>query len=99
MGGKLSLFYYRRRLHSTMPVGSSSKSRVYDEDVTRHVDCDAPFYAALRNGAEISVFLGTDAAGTFSAVVRPPLVAAEQRLSVALREGAGKLFALRTAPR
>jgi glycogen debranching enzyme len=97
MGGKLSFFYYRRRLHSTMAVGSRSKSRVYDEDVTRHVDCDAPFYVALRHGTDISVFLGTDEAGTFSAVVRPPLVDSELRLSVALREGAGKLFALRAA--
>jgi hypothetical protein len=97
MGGKLSLFYYRRRLHSTMAVGSRSKSRVYDEDVTRHVECDAPFYVALRHGTDVSVFLGTDEAGTYSAVVRPPLVASEQRLSVALREGAGKLFALRAA--
>ena len=94
MGGKLSLFYYRRRLHATMSLGSRSKSRVYDEDVTRFVECDAPFYVALREGNEVSLFVGTDAGGTYTVKVREPLVASDSRSSVVLREGGGKLISL-----
>jgi glycogen debranching enzyme len=95
MNGKLSFFYYRRRLHATMPVGSKSKTVIYDEDVSRFIECDAPFSVALREGDAGVVFVATDTAGTFSLRIKPPLVAAEEKHTVVLRDGSSKLFDLR----
>jgi len=95
MGAKLSMFYHRRRLHVTMNVASRSKCEVYEEDVTRHVDCDAPFYVALRKGDRVAVFVATDVAGTFELKVRPPLSDSEERHRVSLPEGGNRLMTLR----
>jgi glycogen debranching enzyme len=96
LNGKLSMFYYRRRLHATMPVGSKSKTVVYEEDVSRFVECDAPFSVAMREGDSSVVFVATDAAGTFTLRIQPPLVGEEQAYTVELREGGSKLFDLRS---
>jgi hypothetical protein len=97
LNGKLSMFYHRRRLHATMPVGSKSKTVVYEEDVSRFIECDAPFSVAMREGESAVVFVATDSAGTFTLRIHPPLVAAEQTHSIALRDGASKLFDLGAA--
>jgi hypothetical protein len=91
-GGKLSMFYHRRKLHVTMAVGSRSKCEVYEEDVTRHVECDAPFVLALRKGVRSVIFVATDVAGTFDVAIHPPLAATEQRHRISLRAGGNKLF-------
>jgi hypothetical protein len=94
MNGKLSLFYYRRRLHATMPVGSKSKTVVYEEDVSRFIECDAPFSVAMREGDAAVVFVATDSAGTFTLRIKPPLVSGEQLHTVELRDGGSRLFDL-----
>lgn len=94
MNGKLSLFYYRRRLYATMPVGSKSKTSVYEEDVSRYIECDAPFSVAMREGDSAVVFVGTDTAGTFTLRIKPPLVSGEQQHTIELRDGGSKLFDL-----
>jgi hypothetical protein len=95
MGGKLSLFYHRRRLHVTMAVRSRSKCEVYEEDVSRYVECDAPFFVAMREGRRAVIFIGTDVAGTYTLRVAPPLVAAEEKREIALRAGSGSLLSFR----
>src|SRR5207245_2371559 len=92
MGGKLSLFYYRRRLHATMAVGSRSKCEVYQEGVTRYVEGEGAFYVAMREGRRVVMFIGTDVAGRYTLRMYPPLVASEETREVALREGAGTLI-------
>jgi glycogen debranching enzyme len=95
MGGRLSLFYYRRRLHVTMAVKSRSKCEVYEEDVSRYVESDAPFFVAMRDGRQIVVFVGTDEAGKYKVKIHPPLVASEETREIALREGASTVLSLR----
>ena len=94
MNGKLSMFYYRRRLHATVPVGSKSKTVVYEEDVSRYIECDAPFSVAMSEARSAVVFVATDIAGTFTLRIMPPLVAAEQTHTIVLRDGGSKFFDL-----
>jgi hypothetical protein len=77
-----------------MPVGSKSKTVVYEEDVTRFIECDAPFSVAMREGDSAVVFVGTDTAGTFTLRIKPPLVSDEQQHTIELRDGGSKLFDL-----
>jgi glycogen debranching enzyme len=95
MGAKLSMFYHRRRLHVTMNVASRSKCEIYDEDVTRFVECDAPFYVAMRKGDRVAVFVATDVAGSFELTVHPPLSDSDERHRVSLPEGGNRLLNLR----
>jgi hypothetical protein len=95
MGTKLSMFYHRRRLHTTMAVASRSKVDVYDEDVTRYVTCDAPFCVALRSGRTAVVFVATDAPGTFELTVHPPLAQSAQTHRISLRAGGNRLLDVR----
>jgi hypothetical protein len=99
MNGKLSMFYYRRRLHATVPVGSKSKTVVYEEDVSRHIECDAPFSVAMSEARSAVVFVATDTAGTFTLRIMPPLVAAEQTHTIVLRDGGSKFFDLGVVPK
>jgi glycogen debranching enzyme len=95
MGGRLSMFCHRRRLYTTMAVGSRAKCEVFEEDVSRFVESDAPFAVAMRNGSRAVVFVGTDAAGSYNLRISPPLVAAEERHKISLPEGGSKLIAIR----
>jgi glycogen debranching enzyme len=99
MGGKLSMFYHRRRLHVTMAVASRSKTEVYDEDVTRYVECDAPFYVAMRRGQHAVVFVATAAAGAFHVKILPALAGAEERHRVSLPQGGNRMLTFRLPER
>ena len=68
---------------------------IYDEDVSRYIECDAPFSVAMREGDAAVVFVATDTAGTFSLRIKRPLVATEEDHVVVLRDGSSKLFDLR----
>ena len=91
-GGKLSLFYHRRKLHVTMAVGSRSRCEVYEEDVSRYVDSDAPFIVAMRSGRRAAIFVGSDVAGAFDVTIKPPLVSNEQHQRVTLRAGGSRMW-------
>jgi glycogen debranching enzyme len=95
MGGRLSLFYHRRRLHATMAVGSRGRCEIYDEDVSRYVASDAPFCVAMRKDHKAVIFVGTDRAGGFQLKIQPPLVPVEETRAVQLAQGAGRMFNLR----
>ncbi len=97
MGGKLSLFYHRRKLHVTTAVTSRSKVEIYDEDVTRYIESDAPFCVAMRHGKQAVAFVGTSAAGTYHLKLSPPLVANEEQHKIALPKGGSRLFTFRTS--
>jgi hypothetical protein len=91
-GRRMSCFYHRRTLHTTLPVQSRSKCQLYDDDVTRHVESDAPFVLALRDAERTVIFVGTADPGLYHVNVKPPLVQAEQVHEVALRAGDAKLL-------
>ncbi|MBV8460945.1 MAG: hypothetical protein JO009_08655 [Candidatus Eremiobacteraeota bacterium] len=95
MGTTMSCFYYRRTLYASIPVASRSRCVVLDEDVSRHVQSDAPFYVALADEREILVFIATDQAGTFSVRINPPLVPEATEESVTLAAGAARLIKLK----
>jgi glycogen debranching enzyme len=99
MGGRLSMFYHRRRLHANMAVRSRSKIDVYDEDVSRFIECDAPFSVALRQGKRVAIFIGTAGAGSFTLKILPPLTSSEEIHRIALPEGGSKAISLRMAGR
>ncbi len=94
-GGHLSCFYYRRVFYTTMRVASRSKCVVLDEDVTEHVESDAPFTLALRNGERTLLFVGTDEPGTYRLSVKPPLTQEVERHEVELRAGDARMLELR----
>ena len=95
-GTTMSAIYYRRVLYSTIPVASRSKCEVFDEDVTRYVECDAPFALALRDTERTIVFVATDEPGEFRLRIKPPLVLAEESHVVGLRAGDARKIQLRT---
>jgi hypothetical protein len=94
-GTQMSCFYYRRTLFSTMPVASRSRCVVFDEDVTRYVASDAPFYVALRDSERTVIFVATDEPGAYGVTVMPPLVHAPQQVFAELRPGDAKLLTLK----
>ena len=93
-GDRMSLFYHRRTLYTNVPVQSRSKIRLFDEDVTRHVDSDAPFVLALRDGERIQVFVGTADPGLYRVTVKPPLVPEIRTHEVALRSGDASIITI-----
>ena len=99
LGGRLSMFYHRRRLHVNMAVTTRSKCDIYDEDVSRFVECDAPFMVAMRQGKRAVIFVGTAAAGAFDLKVSPPLSARDERYRISLPAGGSRVIALRIPAR
>jgi len=95
MGTTLSCFYYRRTLYSSIPVASSGDCVVMDEDVTRHIESDAPFSLALADERQALVFVGTDRAGAFELRIKPPLVDEPETHSITLNAGDARLIRLR----
>jgi hypothetical protein len=95
MGTTLSCFYYRRTLYSSIPVASRSRCVVLDEDVSRHIESDAPFSVALADERRILVFVGTDRAGTFRLSIKPPLVPSAQHETLTLAAGDARLIKLK----
>ncbi len=95
MGTTMSCFYYRRTLYSSIPVASRGPCVVLDEDVTRHIDCDAPFAVALADEKQTLVFVGTDHAGTFSLRIKPPLVPETSEQKLTLAAGDARLIKLK----
>jgi hypothetical protein len=96
MGTTMSCFYYRRTLYSSIPVASRGQVVVLDEDVSRHIECDAAFAVALADEAQTLIFVGTDAAGTFSLRIKPPLAVQEQMQTLTLAAGDARLIRLRS---
>jgi hypothetical protein len=94
-GEKLSCFYHRRVLYSTLPVMSRSKTVVLPDDVTEHVESDAPFVLALRNHERTLLFVGTDEPGTYRVTIKPPLVFEPERHEIELRAGDARMLELR----
>ena len=94
-GETMSCFYYRRVLYTTRPVASRSKCVVLDQDVSEHVESDAPFTLALRNAERTLVFIGTDEPGTYRVTVKPPLTGEVERHEVVLRAGDARMLELR----
>ncbi len=95
MGTRMSCFYYRRTLYSSIPVASRGPCIVMDEDVTRHIESDAPFAVALADEKQTLVFVGTDHAGTFSLRLKPPLVSEIQDQTLSLAAGDARLIKLK----
>ena len=94
-GRKLSCFYYRRTLYANAPVQSRSRTVLFDEDVTRFIETDAPFALALRDAERVVVFVGTADPGAYRLSIKPPLVEVEQVHELVLRPGDAKLFTLK----
>ncbi len=92
MGANMSCFYYRRTLYTTRAVESRSKCVVFDEDVTRFIECDVPFYVAMRDAQRTVVFIGTDEPGSFRLRLQPPLVRESVELTLTLRSGESRLL-------
>ena len=95
MGTVMSCFYYRRTLYASIPVASHSRCVVLDEDVSRHVESDAPFVVALADGRQTLVFVATDHPGTFAVRIKPPLVAAPREETLTLAAGDARLIKLK----
>ncbi|MDQ6781746.1 MAG: hypothetical protein M3Z37_11425 [Candidatus Eremiobacteraeota bacterium] len=95
MGTALTCFYYRRTLYSSIPVASRGDCVVMDEDVTRHIESNAPFAVALGDERQALVFVATDQAGTFEVHVKPPLVEESETHTVTLAAGDARLIKLR----
>ena len=96
-GSEMSCFYFRRTLFTTMPVASRSKAVVFDEDVTRYVASDAPFFVAMRDDERTAVFVGTDDPGTYRLTINPPLARSSEEQTLELRAGDAKLIMLRNS--
>jgi hypothetical protein len=97
-GRRMSFFYHRRTLHTTLAVQSRSKCQLFDDDVTHHVESDAPFVLALRDAERTVVFVGTADPGLYRVTLKPPLVPAEQVHEVPLRAGDAKLLTVKRTP-
>lgn len=93
-GRRFSCFFYRRTLYTTMAVQSRSKCALFDEDVTRYVETDAPFALALRDTDRTVVLVGTADAGAYRVTLKAPLVATEETREIVLRAGDAKLITL-----
>jgi glycogen debranching enzyme len=95
MGGRLSMFYHRRRLHATMAVGSRGRCDIYDEDVSRFVWSDAPFVVAMRKGKAVNIFVGTEDARSCQLKIFPPLVPSEDLRLIQLPRGGSRMLTIR----
>ena len=95
MGTTMSCFYYRRTLYASIPVASRSRCVVLDEDVSRHVESDAPFVVALGDDRQTLVFVATDAPGTFAVKIKSPLVDVERTETMTLTAGDARLIKLK----
>jgi hypothetical protein len=95
MGTTLSCFYYRRTLYASIPVASRSHCLIFHEDVSRFVECDAPFYVALSDDHQVAIFVGTDRDGTFNLRLGADVGGREVRETMTLRAGDGRLLRLR----
>ncbi len=95
MGTTMSCFYYRRTLYSSIPCASRGHCVVLKEDVSRHIECDAPFAVALANDRETLVFVGTDRDGQFSLRLLPPIVSEASTQTLTLGAGDARLFKIR----
>ncbi len=87
MGTTMSCFYYRRTLYSSIPCASRGHCVVLKEDVSRNIECDAPFAVALANDRETLVFVGTDRDGQFSLRLLPPIVSEPSTQTLTLAAG------------
>jgi glycogen debranching enzyme len=95
MGTTLSCFYYRRTLYASIPVASRGHCVVLNEDVSRAVKSDAPFYVALADDAHTLVFVAADRAGTFEVVLHPPIVKHAHAETLELGAGDARLLRFR----
>ncbi|MBC5825687.1 MAG: hypothetical protein GIX02_12890 [Candidatus Eremiobacteraeota bacterium] len=92
LGSTLTCFYYRRTLYSTMDVSSRSRCVTFDEDVSRFVECDAPFCVALRDAGKTIVFIGADDGGSFRLAIDAPITPNRLELTIDLRPGDCRLL-------
>ncbi|HLJ83719.1 MAG TPA: hypothetical protein VKT51_06060, partial [Candidatus Eremiobacteraceae bacterium] len=95
MGTSLTCFYHRRTLYASVPIASRGDCVVLDEDVSRYVESDAPFVAALKDERQTLVFVGTDRFGTFDVHLKPPLVDEPERQTITLDAGDSRLIRVR----
>ncbi len=95
MGTTMSCFYYRRTLYASIPVASRSRCVVLDEDVSRHIESDAPFAVALADERQTLVFVATDQPGTFDLRINPPLVDTARAETLSLSAGEARLIKLK----
>lgn len=95
MGTTMSCFYYRRTLYSSIPIASRGHCVVLNEDVSRFMECDAPFAVALADDRQTLVFVGTDRDGTFTLQLRAPIVSESTLQMVTLDAGDARLFKFR----
>jgi glycogen debranching enzyme len=95
MGTTMSCFYYRRTLYSSIPVASRGHCAVLNEDVTRNMESDAPFFVALADDRQALVFIATDREGAFNVVLHPPIVKQRQTETLQLAAGDARLLKFR----
>jgi glycogen debranching enzyme len=95
MGTTMSCFYYRRTLYSSIPVASRGHCAVLNEDVTRNMESDAPFFVALADERQALVFVATDRDGSFNVVLHPPIVQQRQTQTLQLAAGDARLLKFR----
>ncbi len=93
-GRRFSLFYHLGTIYSSQQVDTGYPLEVFDEDVSHLVESNA-YVIALRRTGEMTLFMGVPERQGVSLVLRPPLVAQEQRFEFRMNPGEAQVLTIR----